>query len=161
MASRETWVEHTDGVDGQHGCTRIELSSGSQHPSKGFGASSRAQAKLVRETGTLEVWPKRLGQRAADQAPKDIADDEGADPRRPTRKGYADARWWPLTVRLPPPALRTANKLRMWFWNKRATGGRKLAHVHKGCGSGSASGEVVRRYACAGPRSGGTRCQLQ
>ena len=73
-------VERADGVDRQHGCTRIELRSGSQHPSKGFGASSRAQAKLVRETGMLEVWPKRLGQCAADQAPKDIADDEGVDP---------------------------------------------------------------------------------
>ena len=94
-------VERTDGVDGQHGCTRINLSGGSQHPGKGFGASSRAQAKLVRETSTFKLWRKRLGQRAADQAPKHIADDEGADAAsvvgfcsaviRPTRKGQVKA----------------------------------------------------------------------
>ena len=72
-------VERPDGIDGQNGCTRVDLSGGAQHPGKGFGASSRAQPKLVRETGTLEVWRKGLSQRPADQAPKDIADDEGAD----------------------------------------------------------------------------------
>ena len=72
-------VERPDGIDGQNGCTWVELSGGAQHPGKGFGASSRAQPKLVRETGALEVWRKGLSQRPADQAPKDIADDEGAD----------------------------------------------------------------------------------
>ena len=193
-------VERPDGIDGQDGRTRVELSGGAQHPGKGFGASSRAQPKLVRETGTLEVRRKGLSQRADAAAvgllqrrPMRKADKTGggrsacarqqaaqckswvshsssrrirrcslvapdgpaAAPRLAVRKHATNAgsgkgqgpssqnaaMSWGASRGVPQLGEGCGGEGCKWFCNKCAAGGRKLANVDKGCGTGCASSE--------------------